>query len=411
MAHATAHPRDPSELVRSRSLAQRRARSRGGARADRARVARGAQRVLAEDVVASRGRPRFANSAMDGFAVVRGRSVDVGAELLVVGEVAAGSRAGASVGPGEAIGIMTGAPLPEGADAVVPIERVDERDGQVIGASSVDTGRHVRPAGESCAGETVLRAGGCCARPTSACSPPSGSQRPGAPQPRVAVLSTGDELVEPGAARSGQDPRLQLLHADGAGTRGGRRQPTGRCSSATTAPRSGGVRGGPDPLRHAGHLGGVSAGRYDLVKEVLADLGDVEFRKVAMRPGMPQAFGFVNGVPCFGLPGNPVSAFVSFEVFVRPAIRLLQGRTDVNRPRVTARWPTTVESAPPTRSSSSVCACTSRRRRMARRPTGEQGSGILRRWSRPTGSPRSPRTARTVVGGRAGRGAPARDPR
>jgi molybdopterin molybdotransferase len=335
--------------------------------------------VLAEDVTAAEDVPGFANSAMDGFAVVAG-DTDVGVELTVVGEVAAGSAPDVAVRPGEAVGIMTGAPLPEGADAILPIERVDVRGGRVTVLERPEPGRHVRAAGESAkAGDVILRAGRMLrAADVGMLAAVGRSSVLAYPQPRVTVISTGDELVEPGATlgpgkiRDSNSYALTALARE-AGAVSHRQMFVRDDRKALTEAFEG-------ALVHSDMLvtsGGVSAGRYDLVKQVLADLGDVEFRKVGMKPGMPQAFGFVNEVPCFGLPGNPVSAVVSFEVFVRPAIRLLQGRTDVNRPRVTATLAETVRSP-----ADKVEFVRVRLRRddgvWHAEPTGEQGSGILR---------------------------------
>ncbi|MGH3665785.1 MAG: molybdopterin molybdotransferase MoeA, partial [Egibacteraceae bacterium] len=198
------------------------------------------------------------------------------------------------------------------------------------------------------------------------------------PKPRVAVISTGDELVEPGVVPGPGQIRDANSYTLTAMAR----------EAGATAFRSDIVRDDRRALAeafegamaHADLLvtsGGVSAGRYDLVKQVLEQLGDVSFRKVGMQPGMPQSFGRIGRVPCFGLPGNPVSAFVSFEVFVRPAIRRLQGRTDLNRPRVNAIVDEPLHS-PPHRVS--FIRVTLRRSSGVWHvlPTGPQGSGILR---------------------------------
>lgn len=356
--------------------------------------------VLAQDVVAPDDVPPFANSAMDGFALVA-EDVGPGTELRIVGEVAAGTAPELRVGRGEAVGIMTGAPLPDGADAIVPVERADVRDGRLLVLEQPVPGAHVRPAGESVrAGDTVLRAGRVLrAADVGMLAAVGMSSVMAYPKPRVTVISTGNELVEPGGALGPGKIRDANSYALTALAR-----ETGALSNRQMF-----VRDDPEALREAfeGALihsdvvvtsGGVSAGRYDFVKQVLAEMGDVAFRKVAMKPGMPQAFGFVDGVPCFGLPGNPVSAVVSFEVFVRPAIRVLQGRSDINRPRVTAFLDQAIRTA-----HQKVEFVRVRLRREAdgwhATPTGEQGSGILRSVVDADGLAEAPADRSTVDAG------------
>ncbi len=335
--------------------------------------------VLAEDVIAETDIPPFANSAMDGFAV---RSSDTypGAELDLVGEIAAGREASHPLGAGEAYRIMTGAPMPQGSDAVVPVEATSENGTRVVLHESGRRGRHVRPAGlDVSQGETVLRAGRRLGAADVGMLAAVGMTHVSVhPRPRVVVLSTGDELQEPGEqARPGaiRDANSYALTALARET-------------GATAFRMPIVPDDPRQLEEAfeGALtqadllvttGGVSAGRYDYVKQVLAELGDVRFSKVGMQPGMPQAFGFLGTVPCFGLPGNPVSAYVSFEVFVRPALRRMQGRTDLNRPRVTAVLEDEIESP-----ANKVSFLRVKLRRTDStwhaNTTGNQSSGVLR---------------------------------
>lgn len=342
--------------------------------------------VLAEDVVAPAPVPGFDNSAMDGFAVRAGDTGEA-VTLDVVGEVAAGAGDLPTVGAGQAVRIMTGAPLPPGADAVVPVEEVEETDGRVRLRAAAQPYAHVRPAGEDVGeGDTILKAGRRLRPADVGMLAAVGRALVRVhPRPRVAVISTGDELVEPGLPlnpgqiRDANSYTLTAIARE-AGATAFRQSIVPDDRRALSEAFEG-------ALSHADLLitsGGVSAGRYDLVKQVLADLGDVAFTKVGMRPGMPQAFGFLSGstrpggpIPCFGLPGNPVSAYVSFEVFVRPAIRRLQGRTDLNRPRLQAVLEGEVRS--PAHKVEFVRVVLRQGPDGWRaRPTGDQGSGILR---------------------------------
>ncbi|MFE0459963.1 gephyrin-like molybdotransferase Glp [Kitasatospora sp. NPDC058965] len=314
---------------------------------------------LAEDVAAGGDLPPFDNSSMDGYAV---RTADtVGATeqypsvLAVVGEIAAGAGELPRVGPGQAARIMTGAPVPPGAQAVVPVEWTDGGTGSAEAATAmtaeagsevrvrqeVGEGAHVRRAGSDVrAGSTVLTAGTELGPTQLGLLAAIG--RGGVrvrPRPRVVVLSTGSELVPPGEpVGPGQiwDSNSYTLTAAAQ-------------AAGAIAYRVGGVpddaavlrRVLEDQLGRADLIvtsGGVSVGAYDVVKEVFAEYGGVDFRKLRMQPGKPQGFGRIGepGVPLLALPGNPVSAYISFELFVRPVIRTMLGAPDVHRPVVRA---------------------------------------------------------------------------
>jgi molybdopterin molybdotransferase len=341
--------------------------------------------VLAEDVAAGEDLPPFANSAMDGFAL---RSEDVreaGAEspvaLRLVGEVFAGSARLPKVEPGTAVRIMTGGPLPPGADAVVPVERT-ETTGEMVQVRLGPAARgFVREAGEDVRAGTVVLGKGRPIDPAAVGMLASVGCRevPVHPRPRVAVVSTGDELVDPGEALGpGQirDSNSWLLAAQAR-------------AAGAEAFRCGRLHDDPDALRHGFALaaadgdfvvtsGGVSVGDRDYTKKVLAELGDVQSWRVAMQPGMPQAFGFAAGTPLFGLPGNPVSCFVVFEVLVRPALRRLAGLPDerLDRPRVTARLGDRVRS-PAGRISFLRVRLEVGDQALTAVLTGAQGSGVL----------------------------------
>ena len=296
--------------------------------------------VTCTDVVARVGLPGFDNSAMDGYAV---RSADVAEAsedrpevLRVVGEVAAGGdAAGLVVGPGQAVRIMTGAMMPAGADAVVMVERTDGGVDQVSVCAPVPAGRSIRPAGEDVrAGAVVIPAGTRVGARTIALAAATGHPMLRVrPRPRVAVISTGDELIEPGRPlRPGQiheSNSLMLAAAvQGMGAQTVERLSVGDDPDELVALLTT-LAGWCDAIITSG---GVSMGAYDVVKAALAAHG-VDFVQVAMQPGKPQGFGLFGPrrVPVFALPGNPVSAFVSFEVFVAPALDAMMGTTHERR--------------------------------------------------------------------------------
>lgn len=298
--------------------------------------------VTTVDVLSPADLPRFASSAMDGFAIraadVEGASPDRPVTLRVVGKVEMGRRPSTDVGPGEAVAIPTGGPVPEGADAVMPIEACVVQQEHVLILQPTPPGKHLRPAGEDVrAGEVLVPAGRRLQAPELGLLAAAGiGEADVRPPPRVLVISTGDELVPPGEAAP-----YAAVHDANAFTL------FGQIREAGAVPRSGGiVPDDPAVLREAiaSNLdgvdavvtsGGVSVGERDPVKAAFGETADIEFFEVAMQPGKPQAVGTLDGRPYFGLPGNPVSVFVSFEVFVRPALMRMMGRPP-DRPEVRA---------------------------------------------------------------------------
>ena len=261
--------------------------------------------------------------------------------LPVTGDVAAGPASPLRVQPGVCVRIMTGAMMPAGADAVVPLEWTDGGISCVRITRVPDAGAYVRRVGEDvAAGETVLTAGTHLGAAQIGIAAAVGRARLTVrPRPRVVVVSTGSELVEagqplsPGRIADSNSPALTAaaFEAGAIAYRVGIVPDDPRTLASTLE----------DQLVRADVLvtsGGVSVGAYDVVKEVLSRLGTVQFDKVAMQPGMPQGFGTIgpDATPVFGLPGNPVSALVSFEAFVRPALRKMLGATPLERPRVRA---------------------------------------------------------------------------
>jgi molybdopterin molybdotransferase len=301
--------------------------------------------VLAEDVAAPWDLPMFDNSAMDGYAVrvadVEGAHEGAPAVLPVVGDVPAGTPPQFTVQPGMSARVMTGAEVPLGTEAVVPLEWTD---GGITGVSITqqpEPGAHIRRRGEDVqAGQVVLEAGHRLGPAQLGMLAAVGRARALVrPKPRVVILSTGSELVEPGTTPGpGQISESNSYMLSAAAHQAG-----------ALAYRIGIVPDDPrtlldtieDQLIRADLVvttGGVSVGAYDVVKEVLTRLGTVEFSTVAMQPGKPQGHGHIgpDGTPIFTLPGNPVSAYVSFEVFVRPVIRRMLGAEPLHRPMVRA---------------------------------------------------------------------------
>ncbi|MFH0521603.1 gephyrin-like molybdotransferase Glp [Streptomyces sp. M41] len=327
--------------------------------------------VLVEDVTVPVSLPPFDNSSMDGYAVrvtdVAGASEEFPAVLEVVGDVAAGHAEPLHVGPGQAARIMTGAPLPPGAETVVPVEWTDgglgegpvtqmrarslapeAARGDVHVYRPAEARAHVRAKGSDVkAGDRALEAGTVLGPPQIALLAAIGRGTVRVrPRPRVVVLSTGSELVQPGEKLADGQIYDSNSFALTAAAR----------DAGAIAYRVGAVADDAETLRSTIEdqlvradlmvtTGGVSVGAYDVVKEALSHVGDedeagsgVEFRKLAMQPGKPQGFGSIgpDHTPLLALPGNPVSSYVSFELFVRPAIRTLMGLEDVHRPRITA---------------------------------------------------------------------------
>jgi molybdopterin molybdotransferase len=320
----------------------------------------------AEDVYASVPLPGFDNSAMDGYAV---------------GEIGAGQASLLAVSPGTSVKIMTGAPVPAGADSVVPYEWTDRGVANVVITRAPEKGQHVRPKGQDVGqGDLIVQAGTVLgARQIgllAAVGRPSVRSRP---RPRVVVISTGSELREPGSSLghdSVYDGNSFLLAAAA-------RQ------AGAIAYRVGIVPDQPsaflgalnDQLVRADLVvtsGGVSMGDYDVVKEALAPLGTVWFGGVAMQPGKPQGFGTVgeDAVPIVTLPGNPVSSYISFEQFVLPAIRRLMGRTPYIRPSADAMITHDLRS-PPGRRQFARGILSLVDGRLAVSPVGPQGSHMI----------------------------------
>jgi molybdopterin molybdotransferase len=304
--------------------------------------------VLAQDIVSDMDVSPFDNSAMDGYAVQAADTADATEDdpvvLRVVDHIAAGRVSDVRVGPGQAARIMTGAPVPPGADAIVMVEHTESLEmagstgGTVAVRRAAVAGDHVRLAGEDVhRGETVLRAGEVVNAASVGLMAALGfAEVEVYRRPRVAIVSTGDELVGitetpgPGQIRNSNSYSLaaQVLAA------GGEPHMLGIALDNDADTRALLSRAPEFDIMVT--TGGVSMGDFDVVKDVLEQIGELDFWKVAMRPGAPQTYGTVGGTPFFGLPGNPTSTMVGFELFVRAAIRKMRGFTTLDRPVVTA---------------------------------------------------------------------------
>jgi molybdopterin molybdotransferase len=309
-----------------------------------ASIAEAVGAVLAETVVAAEDVPPFANSAVDGYAVRAVDTANAPTQLRVVAEVAAGWSTDRIVGEGEAIRIMTGAPMPAGADASVMVEDTERVEGdQVLINKTVAVGTSVRGVGEDVQVGTALFPAGTTVRPAVAGVLASVNARRVRVfrTPRVAVLSTGDELINDGSAlRPGQIREsnktmllplvaevgceaidLGVVRDDEAALEAILRDTVATYDAVVTS-------------------GGVSMGEYDVVKAVLSRIADMRWMQIAIKPAKPFAFGLLSSgdrrIPIFGLPGNPVSSMVSFELFARPALRKMMGHTVLDRPTIEA---------------------------------------------------------------------------
>jgi molybdopterin molybdotransferase len=299
-----------------------------------------ARRILAEEVRADMDLPPFDRARMDGFALRSQDAAIVPATLQIIGEVAAGATFEGTVGPGEAVKIFTGAPLPHGADAVQKVEVTETTGGSVVVNEAVTQGQFVTPrANEGSAGDIVATAGReiGAAEMSVLASFGYSTVRVGA-QPRVAVLSTGSELIEVSEKPTGAHIRNSNTYTLGAYAvqAGAKVRTLGVVKDTIEASRSA-LIAAAESSDIVITSGGVSMGDYDLVKMALVDIGaDIFFDKVSIRPGKPTVFARRGDTFFFGLPGNPVSVSVTFNVFARPAIRQMMGDRTPALPVVSA---------------------------------------------------------------------------
>lgn len=348
-------------------------------------------RVLAQDVVAHDSLPPFANSSMDGYALIAADLAEASpqspATLRVVGDVAAGAVLDVIVERGTAVRIMTGAPVPPGADAVVPVEDTNEAwrnrerplPEQIQVNRSVKVGDYVRHPGEDIQSGQVILEKGHILRPqeVGVLASLGINQVPVVRRPRVAILATGDELLEidqplqPGKIRNsnGYTQAAQVLALGAIPIQLGI---AGDTETAVRQKLQAGLEANVDLFISSA---GVSVGAYDVVKAVLETEGNVGFWRVRMRPGKPLAYGTYHGIPYLGLPGNPVSAMVSFERFARAAIRKMAGHTQLNRPTLSVTLQNEIHSDG--RESYIRAIVTSTKAGYEAVVTGDQGSHIM----------------------------------
>jgi molybdopterin molybdotransferase len=344
-------------------------------------------RVLGADIRAKRPNPAWDNSAMDGYALLAtdtlGATADVPARLRIIYDLPAGSAPKGAVKKGTAVRIMTGAPVPEGATAVVMVEdTLRGEGGEVLVNREAREGDNIRKAGEDFKEGDVVLKKGALIRPAEVAM----LATVGAgfvfvhKRPRVAVVSTGDELIDvnedPGPGR--------IINSNGYAVSALVRECGGEPVDFGIARDT--KESLSEKLRHAAEAdcvissGGVSVGDYDFVKDVLKDLGSqMVFWKVAMKPGKPLAFGMIKGRPAFGLPGNPISSMVAFEEFVRPALLRLAGHTAVQRAVWKARIKKDLKIRPGRRNFVRALLSYDRAHDagFCVEPLGSQGSGII----------------------------------
>ena len=339
--------------------------------------------VAAQDILARAPLPRFDNSAMDGYAI---RSADVAladasqpVQLTIAGEVRAAMGTPPALERGQAIRIATGAGLPAGADAVVPIEEIEETGGRISVKQPASPGKHIRRTGEDLeTGDVAIPRGVSLGAGELALLAALGQDRVQVRRrPRVSVLVTGDELVPPdeeagpGQIYDSNSTAMETLVRE-AGAEVILREQVADTADATAS-----------ALARAGRssdivvcCGGVSVGPYDLVKSAVADAGTVDHWRVAMQPGKPVVIGNVGEVPFLGLPGNPVSVHVTFEQFVRPALKKMSGHTSLLRPRIQARLTQPIHAPSGRRRFVRVRLSPGEANRWDATPTGAQGSHI-----------------------------------
>ena len=338
-------------------------------------------RVLAEPIVSRATIPPWPNSSMDGYAVRAQDTNGEPVELAIVGRIIAGAMPSRPLRAGESMRIFTGAPLPEGADAVVPQEDVAADDRRVTVRGRIAPGAYVRPAGEDVrTGDLVVKPGGVVGAAEVGLLATLGySQVRVYRRPRVAILSTGNELADlgtqPGPAQipntNTYSLMAQVIEAGGEPTNLG--VAPDQLEAITER-----VRWGLAAADVLVTSAGVSVGELDLVREALERTGaELHLRQVSMRPGKPITFGTRDGRPVFGLPGNPVSAMVTFELFVRPALRRMAGADVIDRPRIRARALDRIAN-PGSRRGYLRVTLTPDGLSYGARLTGDQGSAILR---------------------------------
>lgn len=301
-------------------------------------------RVLGEDVIADMDIPPIANTAMDGYAVrcqdTGGARPDVPRRLRVIADLAAGSVMQQPIQPGTAVRIMTGAPIPSEGEAVIPFEEVAVDGEHILVYKRYPHGFNIRHAGEDVRKNEVVIGKGSVLRPQEIgmLAALGYTHIHVVRRPRVALLSTGNEVIEPGAEWQPGKIRDANRFSNAAQVRkyGGIPIPLG-IARDTVEEISGKIKAGLDQgIDLLITSGGVSVGDFDLVKKVLAAEGKIAFWRVRMKPGKPLAFGLIRGIPLLGLPGNPVSAMMSFEIFARPAILMMLGKANLKKPEVDA---------------------------------------------------------------------------